>query len=116
MGTILVVFGVIALFDSMMPAWFGAVVFGPALVIAIGAALLVASVRRRDETVAATARPGTARRRTRHRHRMSHRLVRGTGRRGTTSTGTGFDADATASVDLGLPADPADRQPGTELA
>ena len=65
-GTILVVFGVIALFDSMMPAWFGAVVFGPALVIAIGAALLVASVRRRDEPVAG------------RRHRVRHGVVRGT--------------------------------------
>ena len=59
-GTILVVFGVIALADSVIPAWAGAVVFGPALVIALGAALLVASVRRRDGGSAAAAGFGQA--------------------------------------------------------
>ena len=108
-GTILVVLGVIALFDSMMPAWFGAVVFGPAVVIAIGAGLLVASIRRREEPVAAQA-PFAA---------PAADIAQATyaaPAADATATGTGYDVDATSTVDLGLPAEPADRQSGTELA
>ena len=115
-GTLLVVFGVFALFDALMPAWFGAVLFGPALVIAIGAALLVASVRRRDESVAAGAGGYGTASYAAPAPDVAQATYAAPATDATTSTGTGFDADATASVDLGLPADPADRQPGTELA
>ncbi len=45
-GVLLIVFGVIALADSVLPGWIGAAFFGPALVVGLGAALLVASLRR----------------------------------------------------------------------
>jgi phage shock protein PspC (stress-responsive transcriptional regulator) len=118
-GTILVVLGVIALFDSMMPSWFGAVVFGPALVIAIGAGLLVASIRRRDVAVAADATlndqaahaaPATD-------AAQAPSAVYGTApapAEATAATGAGYDVDATSTVDLGLPADPGDPQPDSE--
>ena len=118
-GSILVVLGVIALFDSMMPGWFGAVVFGPALVIAIGVGLLVASIRRRDLVVAAGApwngqaapaapAPDAA-------EAPSASYSTAPARAGTAAaTGFGYDVDATSTVDLGLPADPADPKPDSE--
>ncbi len=109
-GTILVVLGVIALLDSMMPAWFGAVVFGPALVIAIGAGLLVASIRRREEPVVPQA-PFAAPAAT-----VAQAQDAAPAADATATPGAGYDVDATATVDLGLPADPADRSSGTELA
>lgn len=108
-GTVLIVFGGIALANSMMPAWVGAAVVGPALVIALGAAFLVASARRRDEPIAPTAPAATG-------------AAYGTAAAdaqtfdaamAAPATGTGYDADATSPVDLGA-AEPTDLQPGTE--
>jgi phage shock protein PspC (stress-responsive transcriptional regulator) len=44
-GVMLVVFGAIALVDALIPAWAGSVVLGPAFLLALGAALLVGSIR-----------------------------------------------------------------------
>ena len=49
-GTVLIVIGVIALADVLIPGWIGAAIVGPAILLAIGAALLVASLGRRDGT------------------------------------------------------------------
>ncbi|HEU0242345.1 MAG TPA: PspC domain-containing protein [Candidatus Limnocylindrales bacterium] len=54
-GTVLIVFGVIALADVVLPTWVGGALFGPALLLAIGAALLVVSLRRHEAPVAAPA-------------------------------------------------------------
>lgn len=54
-GTVLIVFGVIALADVALPGWVGGALFGPALLLAIGAALLVVSLRRPASPVAASA-------------------------------------------------------------
>lgn len=45
-GVLLVVFGGIALANSMIPGWAGAIHLGPALLVALGAALLVRSMHR----------------------------------------------------------------------
>ncbi len=52
-GTVLIVFGVIALADVALPSWIGGALFGPAILLAIGAALLVVSLRKPDAPVAA---------------------------------------------------------------
>lgn len=59
-GTVLIVFGVIALADVALPGWVGGALFGPALLLAIGAAFLVVSLRRQEAPVAATAAPVAA--------------------------------------------------------
>jgi len=53
-GTVLIVFGVIALADAALPSWIGGALFGPAILLAIGAALLVVSLRKPDAPVAAS--------------------------------------------------------------
>jgi phage shock protein C len=62
-GTVLIVFGIIALADVALPSWIGGALFGPAILLAIGAALLVVSLRKPDAPVAASsaaaATPGT---------------------------------------------------------
>jgi phage shock protein C len=118
-GSILVVIGVIALFDSMMPAWFGAAVFGPAVVIAIGVGLLVASIRRRDVVVAAGAtlndQAAYAATATDATQAPSATYDTAPAPAGTAAaTGAGYDVDATSTVDLGLTADPADPQPDSD--
>ena len=52
-GAVLIVIGGLAFIDAVFPGWSGAVILGPAVVIALGAALVVASIRRGDDTVAA---------------------------------------------------------------
>ena len=54
-GVVLVVFGAIALADELIPFWSGAAMLGPAVIIALGAALLVGSIRTRSEAPATTA-------------------------------------------------------------
>ncbi|HEY3336740.1 MAG TPA: PspC domain-containing protein [Candidatus Limnocylindrales bacterium] len=54
-GTVLIVFGAFALADVVLPNWVGGALFGPALLLAIGAALLVISLRRHESPVTATA-------------------------------------------------------------
>ena len=53
-GTVLIVFGVIALADVALPSWIGGALFGPAILLAIGAVLLVVSLRKPDAPVAAS--------------------------------------------------------------
>ncbi len=48
-GVVLIVFGAIALADAALPGWVFGAILGPAVILALGAALLVSSVRRRDE-------------------------------------------------------------------
>jgi len=52
-GVVLIIFGAFALVDVVLPAWSGAALFWPALLIALGAAFLVGSVRTRPEPVPA---------------------------------------------------------------
>jgi len=54
-GVVLIIFGAFALVDVVLPAWSGAALFGPALLIALGAAFLVGSVRTRPEPAPAAA-------------------------------------------------------------
>ncbi|HEX5828435.1 MAG TPA: PspC domain-containing protein, partial [Candidatus Limnocylindrales bacterium] len=54
-GTVLIVIGVVALADMAIPGWVGGALLGPAILLAIGAALLVASVRRGEDARAAAA-------------------------------------------------------------
>lgn len=59
-GVVLVVVGVIALADTVLPGWVSGAILGPALILALGAALLVASIQRGAEdapTVVAPAPP-----------------------------------------------------------
>jgi peptidoglycan/LPS O-acetylase OafA/YrhL len=51
-GVVLIVIGGIALADAALPGWSSAVVLGPAVILALGAALLVASIRRQSEPAA----------------------------------------------------------------
>jgi phage shock protein C len=46
LGVLLVVFGLFALADSVIPGWFGHASAGPAVIVALGAMLLVGAVRR----------------------------------------------------------------------
>jgi phage shock protein C len=61
-GVVLIVFGALALADAVLPAWSAAALMGPALLLALGAALLVASVRRpvADPAPAGSAAPAPA--------------------------------------------------------
>lgn len=60
-GVVLIVFGAIALADVALPGWVFGAILGPAVILALGAALLVSSVRRRDaEASAAPAAPTPA--------------------------------------------------------
>jgi phage shock protein PspC (stress-responsive transcriptional regulator) len=58
-GVVLIVIGGIALADAALPGWSSAVILGPAIILALGAALLVASIRRSDEPAAAPATSAT---------------------------------------------------------
>ena len=57
-GVVLIVFGAIALADVALPGWAFGTILGPAVILALGAALLVSSVRRRD--VEASAAPAAS--------------------------------------------------------
>jgi phage shock protein PspC (stress-responsive transcriptional regulator) len=57
LGVLLIVFGGIALMDAALPDWSARSFTGPAVVLALGAALLAASVRRRSDD--APAQPPT---------------------------------------------------------
>jgi len=64
-GGLLIVFGVIALADAVLPGWAAGAIMGPALVLALGAGLLASSLRRRPAEApqgpmnASTAAPDT---------------------------------------------------------
>ncbi len=47
-GVLLVVFGSIALVNAVMPGWFASGILGPAFVVALGVALVIASTNRRS--------------------------------------------------------------------
>jgi len=53
-GVVLIVFGAIALADAALPGWVFGAILGPAVILALGAALLVSSVRRRDDEAPVT--------------------------------------------------------------
>jgi phage shock protein C len=46
LGVLLVVFGGIALFGSVLPGWISSIALGPAFLVALGIALMVMAVRR----------------------------------------------------------------------
>lgn len=46
LGVLLIVFGSIALFGSVLPGWVAGIALGPAFLIALGVALLLIAVRR----------------------------------------------------------------------
>jgi phage shock protein C len=55
-GVVLIVVGAIALADAALPGWAAGALLGPAVILALGAALLVASIRRpADETASPSA-------------------------------------------------------------
>ena len=57
-GVVLIVVGVIALVDTVLPGWVSGAILGPAVILALGAALLVSSIRRStDDVPVATAAP-----------------------------------------------------------
>jgi phage shock protein C len=58
-GVVLIVIGAIALADAALPGWSSAMLLGPAVIIALGAAIVVASVRRSDTPVAEPAAQAT---------------------------------------------------------
>jgi phage shock protein C len=53
-GVMLIVFGAIALADAALPGWVAGAIIGPAVILALGAALLVSSLRRQGADVAAS--------------------------------------------------------------
>ncbi len=62
-GVVLIVVGSIALANVVLPGWVSGAILGPAVILALGAALLVSSIRRTNDeaSVAATApAPSTA--------------------------------------------------------
>jgi peptidoglycan/LPS O-acetylase OafA/YrhL len=63
-GTALVVLGAIALVDAVVPGWAGNAWFGPALLVALGVALLAGSIHRDgdapDDRPAAGSAPAAA--------------------------------------------------------
>ena len=58
-GSVLIVFGVIALADVVIPGWLSGALVVPGLFVALGVGLLVASLRGSSEPAAAAAAPGT---------------------------------------------------------
>jgi phage shock protein C len=54
-GVVLIVVGVIALADALLPGWVSGAILGPALILALGAALLVSSIRRTADDAPAAA-------------------------------------------------------------
>ncbi|MCJ7711939.1 MAG: PspC domain-containing protein [Chloroflexi bacterium] len=48
-GVVLIVVGAIALADAALPGWVAGAILGPAVLLALGAALLVSSLRRRQD-------------------------------------------------------------------
>ena len=60
-GVVLIVVGVIALADAMLPGWVSGAILGPVVILALGASLLVSSIRRdADDAPAAAAPVGAA--------------------------------------------------------
>jgi phage shock protein C len=56
-GVVLIVVGAIALADAVLPGWVGSALLGPAVILALGAALLVSSIRRDADVAPAAAAP-----------------------------------------------------------
>ena len=54
-GVVLIVGGVVALADVVLPGWVSGAILGPAVILALGAALLVSSIRREAELAQAAA-------------------------------------------------------------
>lgn len=109
-GVILVVFGAIALADAVLPGWIDGTLVGPALLIALGAALLVGAIARTDDdrpaATATEAAPSAGWEPT----APSMATSSAPAAPATDEAFAGYDAEATAPVDLDLPATPVDRQ------
>ena len=56
-GVVLIVVGVIALADAVLPGWVSGAILGPTMILALGAALLVSSIRRNADDAPAAASP-----------------------------------------------------------
>ncbi len=56
-GIVLIVIGVIALADAVLPGWVAGAILGPAVILALGAALLASSIRRTADGVPTAAAP-----------------------------------------------------------
>jgi phage shock protein C len=54
-GIVLIVIGAIALADAAVPGWIAGAIIGPAVIVALGAALLASSIRRHPEAPQAPA-------------------------------------------------------------
>ena len=67
-GVVLIVVGVIALADAVLPGWVSGAILGPAVILALGAALLVSSIRRTADDAPAAASPSQSRRARSERH------------------------------------------------
>ena len=66
-GVVLIVVGAIALADAALPGSIAAAILGPAVLLTLGAALLVSSLRRREDDAPARNPPSRPRRLRRHR-------------------------------------------------
>ena len=56
-GIVLIVIGVIALADAVLPGWVAGAILGPAVILALGAALLASSIRRTSDDAPTAAAP-----------------------------------------------------------
>ena len=56
-GVVLIVVGVIALADAVLPGWVSGAILGPTVILVLGVALLVSSIRRTADDVPAAASP-----------------------------------------------------------
>jgi hypothetical protein len=56
-GTVLIVIGVIALADAVLPGWASGAILGPAVILTLGAALLASSIRRTSDDAHTSAAP-----------------------------------------------------------
>lgn len=59
-GVVLIVFGAIALADTALPGWVAGAILGPAVILALGAALLASSLRRRPDEAPQAPAPAPA--------------------------------------------------------
>jgi phage shock protein C len=90
-GVVLIVAGGIALANVVLPGWVGGAILGPAVILALGAALLVSSIRRRDDDAGVTAAPAPS--------TASAGSAESAPRSGLVATAQSWDVSDTQSVD-----------------
>jgi hypothetical protein len=108
-GTVLIVLGGIALANSMLPGWASAQFVWPALIVALGAGLLVASTRRREAPRVPTAAELAGTPVTAQAAPVAPAAAQAAPVAQGAEAGAGYDAEATAAIDLGA-AEPIDPQ------